>query len=69
MSFAKSKINEVTVLIPYGNPTGLLHFAFANDYKTFCGRTCEGWNESEETVARTMESAYCCKRCLKAFLK
>lgn len=61
--------SELEVVIPYGNPTGLLHIRFHNDYKTFCGRECEGWSVSDTPLASVLDSTYCCKRCRSNFFK
>lgn len=60
---------DVIVVIPYGNANGALHLAFDGDYKTFCGRNCEEWVPGETTVAASVNSAYCCKRCRLAYLR
>lgn len=57
------------VIVPYGNPNGALHFRFANDYKTFCGRECETWLKADTTLAQAVNSAFTCKSCMKALHK
>lgn len=69
MTYAKALLTEVETVIPYGNSTGLLHLRFNGDYKTFCGRECEGWPISDKRFSETVDSSYCCKRCRTAAFK
>jgi hypothetical protein len=69
MSYARSRLTIIETVLPYGNPTGLLHLRFVDDYKTFCGRECDGWSKSDQPFHTVMDSAYCCKRCKTAALK
>lgn len=55
-------------VIPYGNANGSLHIRFRGDYKTFCGRTCDGWSVSDQPPAQVIDSVYCCQKCKKAYL-
>ena len=57
------------VVIPHGNPNASLHFRFAGDYVTFCGRECDGWVKADTTFAQAITRAYTCKKCMKAMLK
>ena len=63
--------NDMTyeVVVPYGNSNGAFHLRFGGDYKTFCGRNCEGWLKIDKDAIETVESAYCCSRCRTAFYK
>lgn len=63
------QVLDVEVVIPHANKNGALHYRFQHDYKTFCGKTCEGWSVSDETPATCIENAYLCKTCRIAYLK
>ena len=64
-----SNQSELEVVLPYGNGAALQHFRFEGDYKTFCGRKCEGWTVASMTVMKAVASFYTCKHCLKALHK
>lgn len=60
---------DIIVVMPYGNSNGLLHVKFEGDHKTFCGRDCEGWLQSDKDPVTAVRSAYICKRCYGAYFK
>lgn len=60
---------DVVAVIPYGSGTAQTHLKFDSDYKTFCGRVCEDWEPSETELGAVLNSAYTCKRCMRAFYK
>jgi hypothetical protein len=62
---------HLLVLVPYGNGYALNHFARGNGEGdvTLCGRECYGWSFVRDFDASDTESAYSCKRCLKALAK
>lgn len=63
-------ISGIEVVVPYGNANGSLHLRFDGDYRTFCGRECDGWPVAEgKSFRAAMDSAYICKRCRAAALK
>lgn len=62
-----SPSNEV--VIPYGNANAALHLRLAGEYLTFCGRNCEDWTIADTRFMEAISSAFCCKRCLKAFYR
>lgn len=60
---------DVEIVIPYGNPNAALHVRFVGDYKTFCGRDCDGWVKADTSLAEALDSAYTCKRCKQQVVK
>lgn len=64
------RIDGIEVVVPHANPNGSLHLRFDGDYRTFCGRECEGWPVVDgKSFSTALDSAYICKRCRAAALK
>lgn len=60
---------KIVVVIPYGNANAAQHLKYDGDYKTFCGRICEGWSPSDMPTTEVIDSVYCCAKCRKAYFK
>lgn len=69
MSFISSSRGSVELVVPYGNPNAQTHMRLAGEYITFCGRACEGWSVVDTPLSTAVDSAFTCKRCLKAMVK
>lgn len=61
--------NAIEGVIPYGNANAQIHLRFKDDYKTFCGRLCEGWTPAETDEHEIINSVYGCKKCIKVYFK
>jgi hypothetical protein len=56
----------IQILVPYGNAYGANHLAAQGGERTFCGRNRYGWSVVREFEDGDLDSAYTCKRCVKA---
>ena len=52
------------VVVPYASRNGLNHLRVSGDYRTNCGRECEGWSVVEDiSLSELIDSPYFCKKC------
>jgi hypothetical protein len=56
------------IVIPYGRADAQNHFAHGNKKgdTTLCGRDCYGWSIARAFTGADVNSAYSCKRCVRA---
>jgi hypothetical protein len=65
-------MDNLIVVIPYGNANAQVHFAYGNGEGdvTKCGRDCYGWSLAGRNVEPSdLTSVYTCKRCIKRVAK
>jgi hypothetical protein len=61
-------MSALKIIIPYGSARAQNHFAYGNEEGdvTLCGRECYGWSVARPFSGSDMDSAYSCKRCVRA---
>lgn len=58
---------EVQAVAP--NDNARIHLSFDGDWKTFCGRTMDGWRLNYMPLHKAVHDPFICKRCEKEYWK
>lgn len=57
-------VSGTEVVVPYASRNGRLHLRIDGDYRTFCGRLCDGWSLVEDqNLSHVLDNPELCSKC------
>jgi hypothetical protein len=59
-------MEEIEIVVPYGNPNSANHIRARKAVTTLCGRNSYGWSVTGAALKDVIESGFTCRRCAAA---